>query len=338
MIYLNQSLLAYNTFGIAATASAIAKIEDAEDITTSLRYAETHNLPFMVLGSGSNILLTKAHYQLLFLQNAIKGIEIVQEDSENILLSIGGGEIWHEFVIGAVSKGWGGVENLSLIPGTVGAAPIQNIGAYGVELSDVFERLEAFDMKDFSIKTFEKKDCNFGYRQSIFKMPSHKGRFLITKVILKLCKKPVINAKYGDIQKILEQANITKPTPYDISKAVIQIRQSKLPDPKILGNAGSFFKNPTIGTAQFEALKRAFPNIVGYPTEGGVKVAAGWLIEAAGWKGRRVQAAGCHERQALVLVNYGKASGEDILQLSQAIQAEVFQMFSIALEAEVNAI
>lgn len=338
MIHLNQSLLSYNTFGIEATASAMAKIENLEDISTALRYAKTHNLPCMVLGGGSNILFTQSHYDMLFLQNVIKGIEIIQEDDENILLKIGGGEAWHEFVVWAVSKGLGGVENLSLIPGTVGAAPIQNIGAYGVELCDVFERLEAFDMHDFSIKTFEKKDCNFGYRQSIFKMPSYKNRFLITKVVLKLTKKPVINAKYGDIQNILMQLNVSEPTPYDISKAVIQIRQSKLPDPKILGNAGSFFKNPTIETRQFEALKMAFPRIVGYPTEGGVKVAAGWLIEAAGWKGQRIEEAGCHERQALVLVNYGKASGADILQLSQFIQAAVYQKFFIALEAEVNVI
>lgn len=338
MTYLNQSLLSYNTFGIEATASAIAKIKDLEDIITALRYAKTHNLPYRVLGGGSNILFTQSHYKMLFLQNAIKGIEIEQEDNVNILLSIGGGEVWHEFVVWAVSKGWGGVENLSLIPGTVGAAPIQNIGAYGVELGDVFERLEAFDMNDFSIKTFEKKDCNFGYRQSIFKMPSYKNRFLITKVVLKLDKKPIINAKYGDIQKVLTQLNISEPTPYDISKAVIQIRQSKLPDPKTLGNAGSFFKNPTIKTSQFDALKETFPNIVGYPTEGGVKVAAGWLIEAAGWKGRRVGEAGCHDLQALVLVNYGKASGAAILQLSKAIQAAVYEKFSIALEAEVNVI
>lgn len=338
MIFFNQSLLSCNTFGIMATAAAIAQIEDVEDITTALRYAETHHLPFMALGGGSNILLTKSHYQMLFLKNNIKSIEIQKETDDEILLSIGGGTIWHEFVVWAVSKGWGGIENLSLIPGTVGAAPIQNIGAYGVELCDVFERLEAFDMKDFTLKTFSKQDCNFGYRQSIFKMPTHKGRFFITKVVLKLRKKPIINTKYGDIQKVLADANISEPTPYDISKAVIQIRQSKLPDPKILGNAGSFFKNPTISSTQFEVLKNQFPSIVGYPTEGGVKVAAGWLIEAAGWRGRRVQGAGCHERQALVLVNHGGASGETILQLAKDIQQAVLQQFSINLETEVNII
>lgn len=336
MIRLQQSLFSYNTFGIKTTAAAFCEVEDLHTLTNSLRYAYEQQIPIYVLGGGSNILFTKPYYNMLFLQNAFKGIEIVEETNENVLLSIGGGESWHNFVQWAVAKNWGGVENLALIPGSVGAAPIQNIGAYGVELSDVFVKLEAFDMNNFSMEIFDKKDCTFGYRHSIFKTATHRGRFFITKVFLSLQKNPIINTKYGDIQKVLQSLNITKPMPYDISKIVIQIRQSKLPDPLLLGNAGSFFKNPTITNHQFEGLKTRFPTMIGYPTEGGVKVAAGWLIEQTGWKGRRINNAGCHEKQALVLVNYGEATGTAILAIAKAIQVDVLNKFDISLETEVN--
>jgi UDP-N-acetylmuramate dehydrogenase len=270
--------------------------------------------------------------------NSTDDSELKSINSEFKIVEIGGGESWHELVLWAIKNDLGGIENMSLIPGTVGAAPIQNIGAYGVELKNVFLKLEAFNLQTFENQTFTAEDCQFGYRDSVFKNQL-KGQFLITKVYLKL-RTPqynVLNFKYGDIQKMLTEKGIEKPTIKDISDAVIGIRQSKLPDPKLIGNAGSFFKNPEIPLFQFNELKTKFPLIVGYPTtENTIKVAAGWLIENAGWKGKRIGNVGVHEKQALVLVNYGGGKGLEIKALAEKIQAAVFDLFGIQLMAEVN--
>jgi UDP-N-acetylmuramate dehydrogenase len=340
----NYNLKNHNTFGIEAHCSAFAVVENEQDLETVLAQ---NTRPIYILGGGSNLLFTQPHYDFLFIKNEIKGIKKVQNtegppnDSMTQLpnfqtIEIGGGVGWHELVLWCLEHDLGGIENLSLIPGTVGAAPIQNIGAYGVELKDIFVKLDAINLQTLENQTFTHNDCRFGYRESIFKQDL-KGRFLITKVYLKLTQKEhKIQTNYGDIQRVLSEKNISNPTIRDVSNAVIQIRQSKLPDPAVIGNAGSFFKNPEIPQPQFESLKNTFPNIVGYPTEKGVKVAAGWLIEQCGWKGKRVGEVGVHERQALVLVNYGKGKGLEIKQLAQDIQNSILEKFGIELSAEVN--
>ena len=337
-IYKNYSLKKHNTFGIDATAAAFVEIHSTEELKAVLK---NNPLPIHLLGGGSNVLLTKDFYDCLFIKNSILGIKVV-ENSKNTegsqIVEIGGGESWHAVVLWAIKNDLGGIENLSLIPGTIGAAPIQNVGAYGVELKNEFHKLEAFNVQTHENQIFTLEDCQFGYRDSIFKN-ALKGQYLITKVFLKLTPPQyhVLNMQYGDIQKMLSTNNITQPTIKDISDAVIAIRQSKLPDPAVIGNAGSFFKNPEIPLAQFNALKDKFPLIVGYPTaKETVKVAAGWLIETAGWKGKRFGAIGVHERQALVLVNYGGGKGLEIKDLAQKIQASILEMFGIALMAEVN--
>jgi UDP-N-acetylmuramate dehydrogenase len=344
IIQKNYNLQKHNTFGIEANCSAFVCVKNAKELKSVL---SKNTLPIYVLGGGSNLLFTKSHYDLLFIKNEIKGIKKV-ENTEGVLnhsiaqspnhqiIEIGGGESWHDLVLWCLKNNLGGIENLSLIPGTVGAAPIQNIGAYGVELKDIFLKLEAIDLQTLENQTFTHSDCRFGYRDSIFKQEL-KGKFLIFKVYLKLTQKEhEIQTNYGDIQRLLADWHITKPTIQDVSKAIINIRQSKLPDPSVIGNAGSFFKNPEISQAQFEALKINYPNIVGYPTDKGIKVAAGWLIEQCDWKGKRFGDVGVHERQALVLVNYGNGNGLEIKQLAQQIQASVLSAFGIELIAEVN--
>jgi UDP-N-acetylmuramate dehydrogenase len=346
-IHKNFSLKKYNTFGIEARCAAFAEVKSVEDMR---RVVATNKLPIQLLGGGSNILFLHDTYDVLFIKNGIQGINIV-EDTEGgaVLVEIGGGVVWHDFVMWAIDNNLAGVENLALIPGTVGAAPIQNIGAYGVELKDVFERLEAFNMqKTVGLRYFSKEECQFGYRDSVFKNEL-KGQFFITRVFLTLQRKPTqLHIDYGDISKILSAQGIENPTIRDIANAVIAIRKSKLPDPSVIGNAGSFFKNPTIPKEEFEALKIQFPNIVGYPTENtvdegnpdtsgkGVKVAAGWLIEQCNWKGKRLGRVGVHERQALVLVNYGGGKGSQIEHLAKKIQNSVFEKFGIRLTPEVN--
>ncbi len=337
-VHKNINLKKYNTFGIEARCAAFAEVKSVAEAKHVLAQ---NTLPIQLLGGGSNVLLLKTFYPNFFLKNGISGIEIVPNALNTVgevLVEIGGGVNWHDFVLWAIDNDLGGVENLSLIPGTVGAAPIQNIGAYGVELKDVFHSLEALNIQTLEIQTFRKENCQFGYRDSVFKNQL-KGQFLITKVYLILKKnKTELHTSYGDITKILTEKNIENPTIRDISNAVIAIRQSKLPDPSVIGNAGSFFKNPTILKAEFEALKTEFPNIVGYPTENteGVKVAAGWLIEQCGWKGKKLGSVGVHERQALVLVNYGEGKGLAIKDLAQKIQASVYEKFRIRLTPEVN--
>lgn len=334
------SLQPFNSFGIDATARyflAITTEKMAQELVVMLQNDQRFlNLPVMILGGGSNILLTK-DFDGLVIHNQIKGISVVSESAEEVHVQVGAGENWHELVLHAISKGWGGIENLSLIPGTVGAAPMQNIGAYGVEIKDVFVSLTAIHRQTGERVIFSNEACQFGYRQSIFKT-THKDQYIITSVTFQLKKQHEVNVSYGAIQQTLKQEGVEHPGIADVSKAVIAIRQSKLPDPAQIGNAGSFFKNPTIDQVQFDRLKVSFPDIVGYPNDTGVKVPAGWLIEHAGWKGKTLGDIGVHKNQALVLVNYGGGKGQDIYQLSEDIKQSVAEKYGIELEREVNVV
>jgi UDP-N-acetylmuramate dehydrogenase len=330
-----QSLQHLNTFGLAARAEDLATIEHLEDLQRLHQSEAWKGRDLHILGGGSNVLLTQDLLGLVLL-NRIQGRQEVYRNPQVVHIEFGGGENWHEAVLWAVAKGLGGLENMSLIPGTVGAAPIQNIGAYGVELKDRFVYLEAFDLESGKTQRFNRTDCQFGYRDSIFKGWA-KGRYFITHVCLELDLNPTVNLRYGDIAATLDAWGIDQPNITDVSRAVIHIRQSKLPDPRVLGNCGSFFKNPVIPTAQFERLQERIPEARSYAAgEGLTKVPAGWLIEHAGWKGHRAGAVGVHEKQALVLVNYGGAQGSQVLQLARAIQADIFERYGIALEMEVN--
>jgi UDP-N-acetylmuramate dehydrogenase len=329
----NISLKQFNTFGIAAKARYFASFSSAEDLSELL--ASDSRLPTLILGGGSNILLTK-DFDGMVLKNEIKGITELHEDSEYVYVKAGAGENWHQFVLHCIGRNWAGVENLSLIPGNVGASPMQNIGAYGVEIDDVFWDLEAYHSKEKKLVTFTRNDCEFGYRESVFKR-KYKDQFVILNVTYQLKKKPRFNTGYGAIEQELEKMGAKELTIKAISNAVISIRSSKLPDPAKIGNAGSFFKNPEISNALFSKLKAQFPSIVGYPlTNGNVKLAAAWLIEQCGWKGFRLGDAGCHAQQALVLVNYGKARGDEIYNLSKEILQSVKEKFGVTLEREVN--
>ena len=330
----NISLKPYNTFGINVLAKHFVSVNNIDDLKQILSLKEFSNK--LLLGGGSNMLLTQ-DFDGLVIHINLKGIEITFEDDDVVHVKANAGENWHEFVLWCIDKGFGGIENLSLIPGNVGTAPIQNIGAYGVELKDVFESCEAISLENYEIHTFTKTDCNFGYRNSIFKQHA-KGKFIITSVIFKLTKHSHnLNTNYGAITSYLESIGITNPTIKNVSNAIISIRKSKLPDPKDIGNSGSFFKNPIISKNQFNTLTNNFKDIPSYPVnENEVKVPAGWLIEKAGFKGKRFGNYGVHKNQALVLVNYGDAKGEDILNLSKLIQKTVKRLFDITIEAEVN--
>lgn len=330
----NISLKPYNTFGIEAKADFYVEIHSLEDIKEIYENEIYKNYDKLILGGGSNILLTQ-DFKGLVLKMNIKGITstIIEDD---IFVTAGAGEIWHDFVLHTLENNWYGLENLSLIPGTVGAAPMQNIGAYGVEITDVFQKLEAYDIETGQIHTFSKEQCEFGYRWSVFK-GELKNRYIILKVTFKLHKMGCIKSEYGAINDVLAQKSIENPTPQDISNAVIEIRSSKLPNPKEIGNAGSFFKNPVISTTQFSALQKIHPHIVGYTvSETETKVPAGWLIEQAGWKGKTFGDIGVHKNQALVLVNYKNGKGEDIKALAFQIKDDVFTKFGIEIEPEVN--
>ena len=335
IVHRNVSLKPYNTFGVDENTDFLAIIDstdDLDEIFLSDRFRSQHK---MVLGSGSNILFTRG-FTGVVAKNEIKGIQIFREDEVNVFVSIGAGENWHQFVLWSVEKGFGGIENLSLIPGTVGAAPIQNIGAYGVEFKEVFHSLEAYDVKSGKLITFYKKDCKFEYRNSVFK-GELKDKFVITKVNLRLKKHPEFTLSYGDIKVTLTQMGVLEPTLKNVSQAVINIRQSKLPDPLDIGNAGSFFKNPIIEKLHFEALEAQFPDVKSHPVDDdNIKIPAGWLIEKAGWKGYKGGEFGVHDKQALVLINFGSARGRDIFKLSNQIQKSVQQQFGIELEREVN--
>lgn len=331
------SLKALNTFGISASAAHFVEVLSPDEVKAVLSDNRFQSMPKMVLGGGSNILLTK-DFEGLVIKNSIGGIETTQEDGQNIWLKVGAGVNWHEFVMYAVDRGYGGIENLSLIPGTVGAAPMQNIGAYGVEIKEVFDSLDALNRSTLKVETFYLEDCQFGYRQSAFKH-IHKGKYIITHVTFRLSKRPVLNTSYGAIEEVLSAEGTTNPTIRDVSNAVIKIRRSKLPDPVEIGNAGSFFKNPVIGAIDFEGLKAEFPEIPGFelPSDQ-VKVPAAWLIQSCGWKGKRIGDIGVHVNQALVLVNYGMGSGQDLKNLAITIQKSVAEKFGIELEMEVNVV
>jgi UDP-N-acetylmuramate dehydrogenase len=287
------------------------------------------------LGGGSNLLFTK-NFDGVVLRNQLKGFEIVNENSESVFVKSYAGELWHNFVVFCIENNFAGIENLSLIPGCVGASPMQNIGAYGVEIKDCFYELDAIHVKDGYRRIFTANECEFGYRESVFKQKL-KNQYIITSVTFKLNKKPTFNTSYGAIEKELEAMGVSEITIAAISEAVCRIRRSKLPDPTVIGNAGSFFKNPVVSNSKFNSLKNEFPEIVAYPGKSGeMKLAAGWLIEQCGWKGFREGDAGVHKNQALVLVNYKEAAGLEIYNLSQRILDSVYDKFSVQLEREVN--
>ena len=333
----NIALKTYNTFGIEAAAKYFTSIQSIEDIKELLKSIEYKNNEHLILGGGSNMLLTK-NVDAIVVKNNLKGIKVVNETSDHVFVKCAGGEVWHEFVIWCIDKNYGGLENLSLIPGCTGASPMQNIGAYGVEIKDTFYELEAIHAITGEQKTFSKSECEFGYRESVFKH-QFKNQFIITSVTFKLSKKPSFHVEYGAIKQELDAMNISELNIKAISQAVINIRSSKLPNPKEIGNAGSFFKNPEVQASVYENLKTNFPNIVAYPLENGnYKLAAGWLIEQSGLKGYRVGDAGVHKLQALVLVNYGGATGNQIYNLSSHVLQTVKAKFGVDLEREVNII
>ncbi len=331
----NYSLKKHNTFGLDVKARYFIEVADIQQLKSVVDWSVIESVPLFVLGGGSNVLFTQ-NLDFLVIKNSLKGIEIVEESESEISVKIGAGEVWHEVVLHCIDKGWGGVENLSLIPGSIGAAPMQNIGAYGVELKDVFQCLEAFNLETKAIKDFSNDECQFGYRDSVFKNQL-KGKYVITSVTLRLNKSPKVNTSYGAISEVLAHKGILHPTIKDVSDAVIEIRQSKLTDPAKIGNSGSFFKNPVISDSDFQKLKTAYPNIPSYPQENSqVKVPAGWLIEQCGWKGKMRGDIGVHKQQALVLINQGGGKGQDIRQLAMDIQESVSDKFGINLETEVN--
>lgn len=332
----NQSLKNYNTFGFDVRAKQFIAIEDEKYLKKILEKFYSDEL--FVLGGGSNILLTR-DLDLTVLHIRLKGISIVNENKSHVILRAKAGENWHEFVRYCVDHNYGGIENLSLIPGNVGTAPIQNIGAYGVELQDTFVECEAINRQTLETRVFKKQDCHFGYRNSIFKNEL-KNQYIITNVTFRLTKDfHQIHTGYGSIKKELKKMQIEHPTISDVSDAVINIRRSKLPDPKNIGNSGSFFKNPVIPKQEFEELKEKFPDVRYFEVgTSQFKIPAGWLIDQAGFKGFRQGDAGVHENQALVLVNYGNATGLEVLKLARKIQETIKETYGIALEMEVNAI
>lgn len=334
----NVSLKPYNTFGINANAKYFSTFSSHDELQNIIDLANRSKIKRrLVLGGGSNILLTK-DFDGLVMKNNIEGVDIIKEDPNHVYIKAGAGENWHGLVLYTLRRNFAGLENLSLIPGNAGASPMQNIGAYGVEIKEVFEELEAFHIKDRRTRIFTVNDCEFGYRDSIFKR-KYKDEFIILNVTYRLNKRPDYRINYGAIREELERMGVKDLSIQAISQAVINIRSSKLPDPAVIGNAGSFFKNPEIPNQQFEKLKKNFPLVVGYPLHNGyTKIAAGWLIEQAGWKGFRKGDAGCHEKQALVLVNHGNANGKDIYELSTEIFNSVKKKFGIELEREVNII
>ncbi|WP_299778305.1 UDP-N-acetylmuramate dehydrogenase [uncultured Formosa sp.] len=330
----NVSLKPYNTFGIDVVAKhfvTISNLEDLEKVLALKEYPEK-----LILGGGSNILLTKDVDALVILIR-LKGISIISKTDDTVLVKANAGENWHEFVLWTLSHNFGGLENMSLIPGNVGTSPIQNIGAYGVELKDIFESCEAINLKTKAITVFKKEACEFGYRNSIFKHRA-KGQYIITSVTFKLTtKNHTLHTNYGAIIAELEAMQVTEPTIQEVSNAVIAIRKSKLPDPKKIGNSGSFFKNPVVDKSVYLETLKQFPDLPSYPvSETEVKIPAGWLIEKAGFKGKRLGNYGVHKNQALVLVNYGGATGYDILKLSTIIQQTIQRIFNITIESEVN--
>ena len=335
MIQENISLLPFNTFGIDVNAKRFAPFTSISELSLILSERTEENL--LVLGGGSNLLLTE-DFDGLVIKNEIEGFTVVGETENDVEIKVGAGVVWHDFVLKSIERNFGGVENLSLIPGSVGASPMQNIGAYGVEIKDVFKSLEAYHIESGEIHTFDTKACEFGYRESVFKRKL-KGQYIIVSVTFLLTKKHVLNSSYGAIEAELAAKKITEPTIRDISNAVIAIRRSKLPDPAEIGNSGSFFKNPVVDKSILEAIQQKWENVPNYPAQNNqVKLAAGWLLEQAGWKGKTFGTYGVHKKQALVLVNYGGTAGKAIFELSSDIIADIQSKFGVILEREVNII
>ena len=335
----NISLKKLNTFGIDVSSKYFAGFSTVDQLQELLEFIKPQTTNYkpqtLILGGGSNILFTK-NFDGLVLKNEITGIKIIKEDEHYVYVKVGAGENWHQFVLHCIKNNWAGVENLSLIPGNVGASPMQNIGAYGAELKEVCYCIDAFNIKEKKIIEFSVNDCEFGYRDSVFKR-KYKNEFIITNVVYRLNKIPTFNISYGAIEHELEKLGVKQISIKAISDAIINIRSSKLPDPNVIGNAGSFFKNPHVSSATFKKLKEKFSKIVGYVQENSdYKLAAGWLIEDCGWKGFRKGDAGCHAWQSLVLVNYGNAKGNEIYDLSEEILQSVKEKFGVMLEREVN--
>ncbi len=331
------SLLSLNTFGIEAKARYFAEFASVAELLPLLAIKKERQLQLLVVGGGSNLLLTK-DFDGLVLRNKIRGIDILKADDEFVYVRVGAGEVWHDFVRWCIDENLAGLENMSLIPGSVGAAPMQNIGAYGVELKEVFDALEAIHIESGEMHRFNKEECKFGYRESIFKT-SHKNQYVITAVHFKVRKQAALNTSYGAIEEELRRMQISNAGIKEVSDAVCNIRRSKLPDPLVTGNAGSFFKNPEVLKSFHDELKLRYPELVAYPlANGNMKLAAGWLIEHCGWKGKALGRAGVHSKQALVLVNLGGANGNEVLQLSLQVKASVREKFGVELETEVNII
>lgn len=331
----NFSLKAYNTFGLDVSTQQYVKVETADELHDIYLGSKFRTTKKMVLGGGSNVLFTRSWHGLI-VHMGIPCIDIISKSEDQVQVAAGAGVIWHQFVMWAVEYGYGGIENLSLIPGTVGAAPIQNIGAYGVELKNTFHSLEALELKTGKIVRFYREDCSFAYRFSIFK-GELKGDYIITRVFLTLKRQPILDTSYGAIEKILGELEIDNPTIKDVSQVIMEIRQSTLPDPIEIGNAGSFFKNPIIEKAHFEALKALYPDIPHYNlSHNTVKIPAAWMIEKCGWKGYQQGEVGVHHKQALVLINHGLGKGMDIRKLAMEMTRSVKKEFQIDLEAEVN--
>ncbi len=332
----NVSMLPYNTFGIDVSARYFVEINHLQEYIELVQTGQYAHVKHLFLGGGSNLLLTQ-DIDALVVKVQMLGIEVVEEDADHIWVKAGAGVVWHDFVCYAVNHHWAGIENMSLIPGTVGAAPMQNIGAYGVEIKDTFDHLDALNLSTLKLERFDAARCAFGYRESYFK---HEGRghYLISAVCFRLNKQVQAQTSYGAIQSVLTENGISNPGIRDVANAVIEIRQSKLPDPKEIGNSGSFFKNPTLSADAAARLIAEYPHIPNYPIEGStdIKFPAGWLIEQAGWKGYRSGDAGVHAKQALVLVNYGHAQGSEIQALSEQIKKSILEKFGVALETEVN--
>ncbi len=332
------SLRKLNTFGLEVVAENYVSVENDDNLKEISQHPLLREGKFLVLGGGSNILFRSKQYHGLVIHLQTKGIEVINETNQYSVIRVAAGENWHEFVLGSLDMNLGGLENLSLIPGNVGAAPMQNIGAYGVEIKDVFHSLKALNLNTAEIETFDRDACQFGYRSSVFKT-SLKNRYIILSVDFKLDKNHTLKTDYGSLQQEIAAMNARPVDIKTVSEAVCRIRSAKLPDPKYIGNAGSFFKNPVVSETLYHQIKHKYPGLVAFPDEGSrMKLAAGWLIEQAGWKGYRRGQAGVHNKQALVLVNHGHASGEDILSLAREIQSSVFDTFGVQLETEVNII
>ncbi len=334
----NVSLKPYNTFGVEALARYFTTLRQKEDLFELIHSKVYSAFPHLILGGGSNILFTH-HYEGLVIRTALTGLAVVSQTDSHVDLKVGSGVVWDDVVAYCVDQGWGGIENLSLIPGTAGAAPIQNIGAYGVEIKQVIQTVDVIDMKDGTERSFTNADCQFGYRESAFK-GAWKEKYFISSITLRLTKKNhQLSTHYGAITEVLQQRKVSTPSLHDVRDVVIHIRQSKLPDPAVLGNAGSFFKNPTIAVAHLAVIQESYPSMPFYPVDNQyVKVPAGWLIEQCGWKGKKFAKVAVHHQQALVLINLGGATGEEIIALARKISESVREKFNINLVMEVNII